>query len=144
MSVRNRFTNPSNGSFYDWQVNHSEEQEFGKRRSIDHGALTDTVGVVRQQADDSPLILQLKGTIFHKAQFEQFKSWFALSRTQTIYYRDFAGDEYEVIITAFLPVRERTIKNPRDFAHAPYWFWKYDLEMEVITIRAGSWAGVTP
>jgi hypothetical protein len=71
-------------------------------------------------------------------------AWWKLCETQTIYFKDFSGDEYEVIITEFLPVRERTIKNPRDYANAPYWFWKYDIAMEVIAIRSGTWAGVSP
>lgn len=142
--ARNRFTNPKNAATYDWQVNHSEEEEFGKRRSISHGALTGGTGLVRQQADDQPLVLQLKGVIFHKAQLEQMIDWFALCETQTIYFKDFSGDEYEVIITEFLPVREKTVKNPRDFANAPLWFWRYDIAMEVIAIRAGTWVGVTP
>jgi hypothetical protein len=142
--ARNRFTNPKTAAVYDWAVNHSEEQEFGKRRNIDHGALTNGTGLVRQQSDDTPLVLHLKGTIFHKAQFEQMIAWWKLCETQTIYFKDFSGDEYEVIITEFLPVRERTIKNPRDYANAPYWFWKYDIAMEVIAIRSGTWAGVSP
>lgn len=142
--ARNRFTNPSNNDTYDWQVNHSEEDEFGKRRNIEHGALTNGTGLVRQQSNDSPMILHLKGVIFHQAQYEEMIAWWKLCETQTIYFLDFAGDEYEVIISEFLPVRERTIKNPRDFANAPYWFWRYDLTMEVITIRKGAWEGVSP
>lgn len=142
--ARNRFTNPATSAFYDWQVNHSEEQEFGKRRNIEHGALTNGTGLVRQQSADSPMVLHLRGTIFHQAQYEEMIAWWKLSETQTIYFKDFSGDEYEVIVTEFNPVRERTIKNPRDFANAPYWFWRYDLTMEVIRIRSGSWEGVSP
>lgn len=141
--ARNKFINPKNAAEYSWHVNHSEEAEFGKRRNISHGAKTGT-GLVKQQADDSPLILQLKGVIFHEAQYKEMIAWWQLCESQTIYFKDFSGDEYEVIITEFLPVREKTIKNPRDFANAPLWFWRYDLTMEVVTIRAGNWAGVTP
>lgn len=144
MANRNRFTNPATSAFYDWQINHSTEEEFGKRRTIEHGAKTNGTGLVRQQSDDSPLILRLQGVIFHKAQFEEMLAWWKLTETQTIYFKDFMADEYEVIITEFLPIRERTIKNPRDFANAPYWFWRYDIAMEVIRIRDGTWEGVSP
>lgn len=141
---RNVFTDPATARSYEWKINHSEEEEFGKRRSIEHGALTNGTGLVRQQSDDSPLILRLRGVIFHKAQLEEMISWWKLTETQTIYFRDFMGDEYEVIITEFIPNRERTIKNPRDFANAPYWFWRYEMAMEVVTIRDGTWEGVSP
>jgi hypothetical protein len=142
--ARNRFTDPATADYYDWQVNHSEEDEFGKRRNIEHGATTSNLGFVKQQSDDSPLILRLRGTIFHKAQLEEMIAWWKLSEDQTIYFLDFAGDEYEVVVTSFLPTRQRTTKNPRDYANAPYWYWKYEMEMEVIAIRDGSWEGVTP
>lgn len=142
--ARNIFTDPATAKTYSWQINHSEEQEFGKRRNVSHGALTNGTGLVRQQSDDSPLILQLKGTIFHLVQFEEMIAWWKLCEKQTINFKDFSGDEYEVIITEFLPVRERTVKNPRDYANVPYWFWKYDITMEVVRIISGTWQGVSP
>lgn len=141
---RNIFKNPSNGNEYSWPINHSEEDDFGKRRSIEHGAKTNGTGLVRQQSDDGPIIIRLRGVIFHESQLQAMISWWKLCETQTIYFKDFQGNEYEVLITEFLPTRQRTIKNPRDFANAPYWFWRYEIAMEVVTIRAGDWSGVTP
>lgn len=139
---RNRFTNPDTNYTYDWLINFSEEDEFGKSRNIEHGASTSDLGFVRQQSDDGPLIIRVRGTILTLAQFTEFKEWFALCRTQTINFRDFADDEYEVIITKFMPTRQRTIHNPRDFANIPYHYWKYELEMEVIRVISGTWEGV--
>jgi len=143
--MRNVFIDPAGSRpDYPWAINHSDEEEFGKKRNIEQGATTANNGFVKQQSDDSPLIIRVNGSILTQAQFEEMKAWWKLCESQTIYFRDFAGDEYEVIISEFLPTRHKTIRNPRDFANAPYWFWRYKMSMEVIRIRAGTWEGVTP
>lgn len=139
---RNRFTNPADGTFYDWQINHTDEGAFGKARAITESANTANTGLIKQQGDASPMQMKVTGTILHKHQIEEFIKFWKLCETQTILFKDFAGEEYEVIITDFQPVRKRTVRNPRDFAHAPLWFWSYELELEVITIVSGVWAGV--
>ena len=141
--VRNRFTDPATGSFYDWQVNHSTESSFGKTRQISESANTANTGLVKQQGDAQPLRMKLQGTILHLKQKEEFQRFWELCETQTIIFRDFTGAEYEVIITQFDPVRKRTVKNPRDFKNAPLWYWTYELEMEVIRVISGDWEGVT-
>lgn len=142
--VRNRFTDPLTASYYDWQVNHSTENAFGKARQITESANTANTGLIKQQGDSAPLKIKVSGTILHKKQLEEFIRFWQLCESQTIHFRDFTEDEYEVIITDFQPVRKRTVKNPRDFANAPLWYWTYDLEMEVIRVIKGVWAGVTP
>lgn len=132
----NRFT-ASDSTTYDWLINHDEEEAFGRARNIEHTALLKGTGLVIQQADDGPLLIKVSGTIFHTSQIQAFDSWFARTRTETIHFRDFAGDVYEVIITAFQPKRQRTLRNPRD-ASAPLWYWKYTMEMEVLTIVSGT------
>lgn len=141
--ARNRFTNPADGSFYDWQVNHSDEGQFGKARSITESANTANTGLIKQQGDSSPLQMKLTGTILHKNQHEQFIHYWQLCETQTIFFKDFAGEEYEVLITAYQPVRKRTVKNPRDFKNMPLWYYTYELELEVIRVISGAWDGVT-
>lgn len=142
--ARNRFTDPATNDTYDWQINHSEEESFGKTRNIEHTAPTSGTGLVKQQSDDGPLVIKVKGVMLHKAQVQEFINWWKVTHSRTIYFKDFTGDEYEVLITSFLPLRKRTIRNPRDFANAPLWYWEYELEMEVITVRSGLWVGVTP
>lgn len=142
---RNKFIDPAgNRTTYNWQINHDEEDDFGKTRNVDHGANTANTGLVKQQADDGPMVIRVRGTILHAAQIEEMIQWFKLSGTQTIYFEDFTGDQFEVLVTSFKPTRQKTIKNPRDFTNAPYWIWKYELEMEVIAFRTGNiWEGVT-
>jgi hypothetical protein len=141
--VANRFT-AADGTFYDWLVNHDEEDAFGRERNIEVTATVAgaTGNLVRQQGDDSPPRLRLSGKILHQSQVIQMDYWMLRTRYETIHFRDFAGDEYEVIITSFQPKRIRTIKNPRDPA-APLWYWSYTLEMQVIRAIAGArvWMG---
>jgi len=141
MRTPNEFIDPKTADKYPWPVNHSEENETGVARSVQHGAKTGG-GLVRQQADDQPLTFKYTGTIFHKDQVTEMIGWYNLCSTQTIYFKDFAGDEYEVLITSFKPIRHRTIRNPRDFKNAPLWYWTYEIEMEVVNVRSGIWTGV--
>lgn len=143
--ARNIFTDPASvRAPYSWAINHSEEEEFGKERTITHGANTGGTGLIKQQSDDSPLVWQFSGTILSEAQVTEMIAWWQLTESQTIYFTDYAGDEYEVIITSFKPTRHRTIRNPRDFANAPLWYWKYEIKMEVIRVISGPWVGVSP
>lgn len=144
--ARNRFSDPNAvRATYDWPVNHSDEEQFGKQRSLEHGALTgDGGGLVAQQSDSQPLTLRWSGTIFHESQVTEMIAWWELCETQTVHISDFAGDSYEVTIVNFNPVRKRTIRNPRDFANAPFWYWTYELDMEVVRVIDGVWSGVTP
>lgn len=140
---RNQFRNPATSDVYNWHVNHSEEGDFGKKRNIESTANTANVGLVQQQGSDEPLVLRLTGTILHQAQFDAMKSYFNLSRTQSIIFKDFAGDEYEVSITDWTPKRVRTIRNPKDTSIRLH-YWTYSLEMRVLRVIAGAWLGTTP
>lgn len=140
--ARNEFENPKNATKYSWPVNHSEEEEVGKTRNVESGANTANTGLIPQQSDDQPLILRYTGTIFSKEQLEDMIGWFNLCASQTIYFHDFAGESYEVLITSFKPKRYRTIRNPRDFENAPLWYWKYVIEMRVIRVIDGVWDSV--
>lgn len=141
--MRNEFIDPATGQKYPWQVNHSTESAFGKSRQITESANTANTGLIKQQGDSQPLKMKLQGTIFHKKQHEEFAKYWQLCESQTIIFKDFTGDEYEVLIVSYEPVRKRTVRNPRDFANAPLWYWSYEMEMEVIRVISGTWAGVT-
>lgn len=140
--LANRFINPVNADTYDWPVNHSEEAEAGVARTVTRGANTAGTGLVRQQADDQPLVFQFQGTIFSEAQIKKFIEWYILCKHQTIFFKKYSGDEFEVIITEFKPTEKKTLHNPKDSAHAPLWYWGYTMTMEVVTVRSGIWAGV--
>jgi hypothetical protein len=144
--IANRFTDPRTAASYDWPLNYSEEEGFGKRRNITHGANTGQTGLVKQQGDDEPLIWKVRGSILTEAMLIEIWRWWQLSKSQTIYFRDFAGDEYEVIFTSFEPTRKRVLRNPKDPTNAPNHYWTYEIEMEVIRIISGPLAtsGVSP
>lgn len=143
--VHNIFSDPATGSSYVWPINHDTEVGGGKNRTITHDANTGNVGLVRQQGDDEPLAFKFSGTILTLAQVQAFWTWFNLCSTRTIRLTDFTGDVYEVIITAFNPVRKRVYRNQRDLVNAATHIWTYDIEVEVISIISGSLFGlVTP
>lgn len=140
--MRNKFIDPAgNRATYEWAINHNEEADLGKTRSQEINPNTADTGFVVQQNDSSPLTLQLQGTILEKAQLDEMVEWYKLCDSQTIHFEDFAGERYEVLITSFKPTRTRTIRNPQDFANAPYWFWRYELEMVALSIISGVWEG---
>lgn len=130
--VRNRFRDPAAVlATYSWTINHNEEDGADFRRNIERTATTDGVNFVRQQSNAGPRTFRFKGTLLTQEQYNAMKSYYDLCETQTIYFRDFQDDEYEVVITLFNPVRKRTSKNPRD-ASISLHYWTYDIELEVI------------
>lgn len=147
--MRNRFYDPKTGQEYLWHINHSEESEHGQERSIEHTAVTGhsfgggggAVGLVRQQGAVSPLVLEYSGTIFHSAQYSAMWDYYGRCEDRTLHFRDFEGNEYEVLIISFKPNRKRTLKNPRDNS-APLHYWTYSLRMEVLRVISGPLVGV--
>lgn len=142
--ARNRFTNPANNASYDWPQNHDSEETTGKVRNITRSAPTGLTGAVKQQGDDGPLVLKLSGVITRRSQFQQMWAWYALCRTQTIYFTDFDGQMYEVQIVGFEPQRVRNMY--RAGFDPPDYHWRYSISMEVHRFLAGDLAavGVTP
>jgi desulfoferrodoxin (superoxide reductase-like protein) len=144
LNPRNTFEDPAGVvDDYLWQINHSDEDVFGRKRNVTESAKTGGTGLIKQQADSDPLVLTLTGSILHEAQHEQFIAWFELCETQSIFFTDFSDAKYEVVITEYLPVRKRTVKNPRD-STIPTWYYTYTLTMEVLSVKRGPWDGVTP
>lgn len=135
-----KFRNPRNGDEYAWPVNHTTEEAFGKARSYEHTSPTSGVGLVRQQGDDQPLTLQLSGTILTRGQEAAFVNWFELSRTQSIYWVDWTGASYEVLITSYQPRRERVMLNPRD--RGMDYIVRWSMQLEVLAVISGPWQGV--
>jgi hypothetical protein len=140
---RNIFRDPNSVlSDYSWQMNHSQEEDQGKSRQIEKTANTANTGFIRQQSDSDGLVLHYSGTILHKAQLQQMVAWYNLCDSQTIFFTDFAGDQYEIIITDFKATRHPTIRNPRDYTNAPLWYWKFDISMDVVRIIDSVWEGI--
>lgn len=138
--MRNRFIDWFDGRTYDWHLNHETEEEGGRATNISLGGNTSGFGLIRQQGAAEPLTLRYSGSILHKAQFQEMWRFFERSRVRTIYFRDFTGDEYEVSITSFRPMRKRG-ENHTDTT-IPHHYWTYTLEMQVLRVISGSLAGV--
>lgn len=141
--MRDRFINPRTGAIYDFTINHNEEDQFGRARNIEASAPTGDGPLTLQQGDDEPMVIVLKGKILDAAQHAQFISWMALGRTQTIYYRDAFGEEFEVLPTSYMPKRNRVAANPRD-PSIPWHIYEYEMRLHVIAFRAGPWVGTQP
>lgn len=137
-----KFVNPANGDEYTWPVNHSDENEAGVARQVTTSANTGNNALVMQQGDEQPLVFQIAGTIFAKSQLEAFKNWYLLCRTQTIDWHKYTGDVYAVQITSFKPKEQRVVRNPKDSANAALWIWKYTMELTVVSVKSGVWAGI--
>lgn len=137
-----RFTNPITSATYDWPINHNEEEDSGRVSEMTFEANSSNVGLVGTQGELQPLVLKYQGTILTEAQVIAMLGWFALCRTQTIYYTDPAGDQYEVVIASFLPRRQRVARNQRDLVNAETFIWKYTIEMAVVRVISGLWTAV--
>lgn len=138
--VPNRFYDASDDAEYLWPINHLQEEEGGTTTSVARSAPTSGIGVVRQQGEETPLKFTFQGTILDPAQHEAFVEWRERCRTHTVQFRDFAGEEYEVLITSYRPRREWVAHNPRGGTTARNHIWRYTLEMDVIQVLSGAWA----
>lgn len=139
VDLRNRFINPADDSDYVWEINHDEEEEFGRRANFELSAPTGNgTDFVRQEGQQDPLGFKLSGTILTQTQYNAFWFFYTLSRVQTIYFEDVSGAMFEVTITSFLPKRVRAAKNPRGGTGVvSHYTWSYTLEMQVINVISG-------
>lgn len=144
--ARNQFIDP-NGVLptYQWDIGFDTEQDGGRDLGVSSTANVANTRVIVQQGDMAPITFNYSGSILRRSQVVAMWQWFNLCRDQTILFTDFAGDEYEVVITSFKPLRRAGV-NPRDPAGAPLWYWTYTLTMTVVGIISGPMAeaGVTP
>lgn len=116
---------------YQLPINHYEEAANEQTRNVEHTANTAGTGYVRQQGTSSPELRRWSGTILTKAQYDAMQAYYAACSTRTIFYTDFTGEEREVVMTQFNPVRKPTLRNRRD-PSIPYHYWTYELTMEVV------------
>jgi hypothetical protein len=142
--MQNRFIDPATGDTYDWEANHSDEQELVKARNMTYTAPTGLVGLVKQQGANDPVILKFTGTISKRSMFQTMLHWYHLCAEQTIHFRDFDGEVYEVQITHFAPTRHRNLYRADRTNHQHY--WTYEIELEVYKFIDGDYAdaGIGP
>lgn len=141
---RDRFQNPVNGQVWDWPTGHNEEEPTTKSRNITRTANTGNIGAVRQQGDDGALLLKFHGTALHRVQVQGFWAWYAMCRTQTIYFWDYDDQGYEVQITELSVRRKRKLSYTGPDPSIPFHFYEYDITMEVYAVLAGDMLGVAP
>lgn len=141
--MRDTFIDPKTGHEYPWLVGHDEEAAVGKSRNVTHSGNTAGTGLTRQQGEPGPLTLKYSGKILHKSQFEEMWKFYELCETQTIYYRDYFGEEFEVVITQFEPIRKATPHNPQD-PNMRLHYYTYTITMEIVAVRAGLLVGLSP
>lgn len=140
--MRDKFTNPANSESYEFDIGHSSEEPTSKTRQITNSANTANTGLIAQQGDVQPLLLRYAGTILKASQHKEMWRWYQLCETQTILFTDYAGNEYEVMITDFAPKRQPTLRNPRDPKNALLHYWNYTITMQVIRVVKGELAGL--
>lgn len=145
MRVANRFTDPLTGAFWDWNINHNDETgtaakgggQGGLERNYTISAPVSGGIHIRQEGAPDPLSFSWKGTALTRAQHQQFLAWYKLCDTQTLYLRDFSGDEYEVVITAYIWSRKPVAQNRNDMTNASTWVYDFQIDLDVIAARAG-------
>lgn len=140
--ARVRFTNPANGAIYDFQRNPTEEDPQSKTRPINRTAPTGSVGAVKQQGDEGPFIIGIRGKIMHRAQYQAMWLLYNLCRFQTVYYADYEGATYEVQITSLTTTRVRKLAVIAPDPGMRHYYYDYTLVMEVYRFISGDLAGV--
>ena len=146
--VPNQFVDPTGVvATYNWPINHDSETPRGRKRTISQTAPTGDLGStapVRQMGANMPLQLILTGTILTEAQRNAFIQWWEMCDEQTIYFYEFNGEQYEVLIIDFEEQKHISIWNSNDITNAPHHYYTYTLTMDVITVLAGSWLQSNP
>lgn len=129
---------------YNFHINHSEEDEFGVKVSYQRTATTAGVGFVRQMGEPQPAIFRLKGTILQRVQYQEMWSyWYeangaAVGPARTLHFVDQLSARFEVLFTAFNPIRHRAGLNPRGATpNEKLVYWTYEMELEVIRDISG-------
>lgn len=142
-----RFTNPKDGTFYDWPINPPYEgpQQSQKQRNIDRQSNTANVGATKQQGDDGPYIIHWEVEVFHTAHEAAMWHWYQLCKTQTIYLRDWNANSFEGQITSLSDQWVGVIAGPGD-ATLRGGYVKFDFSFEVWRFISGlmATAGVKP
>jgi hypothetical protein len=138
MRTANIFIDPAGvQASYPWPVNHEKEEKGGKQRNVTNTAPTGNVGLVKEINSSGPVTMTWKGKIFTKAHMTAMWRWWQLCESQTIFLQDFAGDEYEILIEEFDPVRLGVSRNLHDQANAPTWIWEYTFSFSILQFIKG-------
>lgn len=149
--VANKFIDPAGVmATWSWPINHHDETgsagrgggQGGVGRNYTVSAPTSLGIIIRQQAAPSPMSLSWKGTALTRAQHQTFLAWFAVCKHHSIIVEDFSGDQFEVLITAYIPSRKPVAQNRNDMSNASTWVYDYQIDMDVITAVRGDYVGL--
>lgn len=144
--ARATFTNPATGETYQWHRNPEAAEDRGKNRQITGTANTGLTGRVRQQGDDGSVVLKYTVRVVHTAMRQALWRWYQLCATQTIFYTDHDGAQYEVQITALSEKPVRRMRQTSPDPSMPLVYYEFQIEMEVYRFLSGDLAvtGVAP
>jgi methyltransferase-like protein len=123
---------------YSFEIN-NEDEEMGAKRNVDSFMNTSGQGWIIQQGQDDPPNIQISGKMLTKNQNQRLTQFYNRCAQHTMYYQDFEGQTYEVMITGYSPKRLRASRNPRGGAVNPLHYYSYTLEMLVVTVISGDW-----
>jgi hypothetical protein len=145
MSQHITFTNPATGFAYVWPNNPPLDgiSASQKQRTITRTSNTANVGSVKQQGDDGPYVLHVEPHVFTVAFETALWQWWTLCRTQTIYWTDIDGAQYEGQIITMSRQQVGALAGPGDI-RARKFYAKYVIEFEIYRFISGVMAGVTP
>lgn len=132
---------------YEWPINHDSETPRGRKKTQSITAPTGLYGntqPVRQMGAVAPMQIVLSGTILTEAQRAAMIQWWELCIAQSIYFYEFNGEQYEVMIIDYEEQKMQAAANRNDPVNAPYHYYTYTLTMDVINILAGSWLQTAP
>lgn len=137
---RDALIDPAPGGLgeYVFVNSHEEEDEFGVTTSIDRTANTAGTGTVIQAGAPTPEPLRITGKIFTYAQRQKLIDFTQKSEVNTLIYRNFYGEEFEVLITGYKDKPNRTLFNGRDAGMRKH-YYTYSMEMTVVNVRSGAW-----
>lgn len=141
--VPNRLIDPATGEIWDWPINHHDESgSKGLVRNFTVSAPTSLNIRIRQQASNTPMATSWKGTALTRAQHQKFIHWWLKCEHNSLILRDFSGDQYEVMITSYVPTRRATAQNRNDMANAPTWVYDYQIDFDIINVISGDYVGI--
>lgn len=117
---RDTLIDPAPGGLgtYEFEINHQDEEEYGNERQLTVTRNTADGIAITQQGDSAVQQRTLTGTILTKDQHEKLAAFTKksgrLDPTNTLIFRDFFGEEYEVLIQAYRVKPVGVMRNPRD------------------------------
>lgn len=121
---------------WEFPINRLGESDLSVARNLTHGSPHTAMTAVRQQQGaDNSLTFSFQGSILDPAMRAKLVQFFTAGEDHTLLYRDFLGDEYEVVISTFSAPAKHVLVNR---ITGDPWYWTYTLGLTVIRVRSGA------